>query len=256
MTRLGGHVAVVTGAGSGIGAATAMRFGAEGAAVACMDADGDTAEQVAERIRAAGGQAIASEVDVRDAAAIARGAARTRSGLGDPGILFNNAGIGALGAVHEVSDEDWGRCLAVDLDSIRLFARELVPAMLARRSGVIVNTCSAFASVASPSFAAYHAAKGGVRALTFSMARDLGPAIRVNCVSPGVVDTPGIQGLIAAADDPQAFERQLRESNRILKRMARPEEVAAAVVFLASDEASFITGHDLVVDGGMTVVAR
>jgi NAD(P)-dependent dehydrogenase (short-subunit alcohol dehydrogenase family) len=110
--------------------------------------------------------------------------------------------------------------------------------------------------VASPGIAAYHAAKGAVRALTLSMARDLGPSIRVNCVSPGVVDTTAVRASIASAEDPQLLERLLVESNRILRRLARPEEIAMTVLFLASEDASFITGHDLVVDGGMTVVAR
>jgi NAD(P)-dependent dehydrogenase (short-subunit alcohol dehydrogenase family) len=110
--------------------------------------------------------------------------------------------------------------------------------------------------MASPGFAAYHAAKGGVRSLTISMARDLGPAIRVNCVSPGVVDTPPVRSGIAAAADGGRLERELVAQSRILGRMARPDEIGHAVLFLASDQASYITGQDLVVDGGLTVVAR
>jgi NAD(P)-dependent dehydrogenase (short-subunit alcohol dehydrogenase family) len=256
MRRFDAHVAVVTGAASGIGAATAARFGAEGARVGCLDIDAEGAARSAAVIEGAGGTALALATDVADPDAVARAGRRIHDELGEPTIIFNNAGFGVLGAVHEVTDADWARCMAVNLDSIRLLARAVVPSMLARGSGAIVNNCSAFASVASPDLAAYHAAKGAVRALTLSMARDLGPSIRVNCVSPGVVDTEAVRASITSAEDPQLFARQLVESNRVLRRLARPEEIASTVLFLASEDASFITGHDLVVDGGMTVVAR
>jgi NAD(P)-dependent dehydrogenase (short-subunit alcohol dehydrogenase family) len=144
----------------------------------------------------------------------------------------------------------------VNLTGTYLCSKALAPAMIEKQSGSIVNICSYFARVASPGFAAYHAAKGGVRSLTISMARDLGPAIRVNCVSPGVVDTPPVRSGIAAAADGAQLERELVAQSRILRRLARPEEIGQVVLFLASDHASYVTGHDLVADGGLTVVTR
>jgi NAD(P)-dependent dehydrogenase (short-subunit alcohol dehydrogenase family) len=256
IARFESQVVVVTGAGSGIGAATAKLFAAEGAHVVCVDKDLETASGTADAIRAAGGVATPYLLDVGNREQVRIVADQILTQIGTPDVLFNNAGMSVAGSVANVADAYWDLCIAIDLTGVMAVSRAFLPNMVERGSGAIVNTCSTFSTLAAPDFAAYHAAKGGVRALTVSMARDFGPAIRVNCVSPGVVGTEGLTRRVSNSPDPETAERELAESNRILLRLARPEEIGYPVLFLASDEASFITGQDLVVDGGMTVVAR
>jgi meso-butanediol dehydrogenase / (S,S)-butanediol dehydrogenase / diacetyl reductase len=244
------QVAVVSGAGVGIGAACAAGLAREGALVVCLDIDHEASARTCEEIRREGGKAEAVVADVADAAAVEEAFAGALDRHGRLDTLVANAVVRSPGTVAEVSAEDWRRCLAVSLDGVFHCCREAVKGM---DQGAIVTLCSAFARTAGPRFAAYMAAKGGIRSLTISMARDLGPAIRVNSVSPGVVDTPSVRGIMSGGEQ---LAGEIEASNKIMGRLARPEEVAAAVLFLASEESSFITGHDLVVDGGMSIVAR
>lgn len=253
--RLQGKVALITGAGSGIGKASALLFAAEGARVACADLFAEAAEQTAAEIRAAGGEALAIQVDVRRAEDAERMVRTTIEGFGTLDVLFNNAGTGVRGKVHELSESDWDLVLDTNLKSVFLCSRAALPYFLQRGGGVIVNTASTFGLLANPDYAAYCASKAGVILLTRSMALDYGPAIRVNCICPGATDTPRLRRGFAAAPDPAERERRTAELNRVMRRLADPLEIAYAALFLASDEASFVTGEALVVDGGQTIDA-
>jgi NAD(P)-dependent dehydrogenase (short-subunit alcohol dehydrogenase family) len=245
---------VVTGAGSGIGAAAARRLAAAGAEVMCVDVNVAAVAGVLDEIDALGGRAAGFAADVSSSDEVRAMAAAVQDQGGPVDILFNNAGIAVDGAVHDLAEADWARCLAVNLTGTFLVSKAFLPRMLSR-GGAIVNNCSSLATAGSPAFAAYHASKGGVRALTVSMARDYGPGVRVNSVSAGPTETAALRAAIQRHPRPLEIERQLVESAKILRRLACPEEIAAAVVFLASDDASYITGHDLVIDGGQTSVA-
>jgi NAD(P)-dependent dehydrogenase (short-subunit alcohol dehydrogenase family) len=246
----------VTGAGSGIGAATAALFGIAGGHVVCADVDAAGAERTVAEIVTAGGNATAVAADVSEPEGGERIAAAAREATGRVDVLFNNAGVASAGAVHEISLEEWHRCLGINLNGPFYVSRAVVPLILETGGGAIVNMASVLATMAEPERAAYCASKGGVRALTVAMARDLAPHVRVNSISPGVIHTPAVDAILAASDDPAALEAEMASANRILKRMARPAEVGGVVLFLASDAASFITGQDVMIDGGMSVTMR
>jgi NAD(P)-dependent dehydrogenase (short-subunit alcohol dehydrogenase family) len=245
-------VAVVTGAGVGIGRASAMAFAKQGAAVAVVDIDRKTGEQTVSDISGAGGRAIFIEADVSkrvDAEHIAREAV---SAFGGIDILHNNAGIQRYGTVVSTDEAAWDEVLNANLKSYYLLSHACVPLMQQRGAGAIVNTGSVQSLASQASVAAYTASKHGVLGLTRSMAVDLAPSIRVNCILPGSVDTPMLRNAIASAADPEAAWRAV-ERMHVLGRVAQPEEVASVVVFLAGPGASFMTGAAIVVDGGLLV---
>ena len=246
---LADRVALVTGAASGIGQATAQRFAAEGARVVVVDIDAAGAESVAAAIRATGGQATAFRADVArpaDAEAMIAHAVATFGGLD---VLDNNATSGGMGRVADMDVADWERVVAVNLTAPFLAAKHAIPVRLARGGGVIVNISSAAGVQAEEGLAAYASAKAGVLALTRNIAAEYGRrGIRCNAVCPGAVLTPPTRAFIAAVD---GIETRMKQANP-LRRLAAPEEVAAVVVFLASDEASFVNGATIMVDGGAT----
>ena len=233
-------MAVITGGGSGIGAATARRFATEGARVAVLDRDGDAADAVAAEV---GGKAHA--LDVRDGDAVNDAIAQIMAAVGRIDVLVNNAGIGDLRPLHTVDDKLWHRLIDVNLTGTFNATRAVVRHMLAGAGGTIVNNASLSGLMPTRNEAAYSAAKAGVIALTKSGALEFGPTVRVNCVAPGHVRTP----LTAVWDQmPDAFEPI---ANAIpLGRIGEAEEVAEVILFLASDRSSYVTGQTIVVDGG------
>jgi NAD(P)-dependent dehydrogenase (short-subunit alcohol dehydrogenase family) len=253
--RLQGRVAIVTGAGSGIGAATAARFAAEGAAVVCVDLNGDAVEQTAAAIASLGGRALAAAADVTSSPALDGVTDLALSRFGDIDVCFANAGIAGPGSAADVDDATWAAVIDVNLTGVWRTARAVLPVMLERGRGSIINQASTGGLVGVPGVAAYAAAKGGVIALTRQMAVDYGPrGIRVNAIAPGTVPTPLLRasnaaggGLMTSAQDPEGIARRFP-----LGRIGTPEDIAGAAAYLACDDSAWVTGSVLVVDGGMT----
>jgi len=248
MTRLDGKVAFITGAGSGIGLATALRFAREGAIVVGLDlAECPDWKQVADAARASSYHTA----DVRDAAAQNAVVAAVLEQHGGIDVLVTAAGIAGGGPVHLISAEDWQRVQDVNLTGTFLSAKAVLPSMIARRRGSIVTIASVEGLEGCEGGSTYNASKGGVVLLTKNMAMDYGRiGIRVNCICPGFIDTPLFRKTVGGGL-PEANRERIREQHK-LGRFGRAEEVASAVLFLASDDASFVSGVALPVDGGYT----
>jgi NAD(P)-dependent dehydrogenase (short-subunit alcohol dehydrogenase family) len=251
MARLEGKIAVITGAGSGIGRVAASLFAAEGARVVVADVAADQAESAVADIVADGGSAMAVVVDVSDESQVASMIGAAVGAYGGLDILFNNAGIFPAddGGVLDTPPETWERVMEVNLKGVWLGCRAAVPAMLASGGGSIVNVASFVALVgAATAQMAYTASKGGVLAMTRELAVEYArQGIRANSLCPGPIETPLLAELLADPD-----RRQRRLVHIPIGRFGRPEEIARAALFLASDDASFVTGSALVVDGGIT----
>jgi NAD(P)-dependent dehydrogenase (short-subunit alcohol dehydrogenase family) len=248
MARFTDKVVVVTGAASGIGAATAVRLGAEGGSVACLDVALDGAEVTAAAIRDAGGTARALRCDVSDESSVRQAISAVAAEIGPPDVLCNVAGIGRFSHTVEQSLEGWERTLAVNLTGTFLMCRECLPQLL-ERGGNIVNTASTAGVFGQPYSAAYGASKGGVVQLTRSLAWEyVERGIRINAVAPGGVETP----LMGDFGFPEGSSKRLFPKIISPMGMCKPEEVAALFAYVASDEARYMTGTIITFDGGMT----
>jgi NAD(P)-dependent dehydrogenase (short-subunit alcohol dehydrogenase family) len=252
--RLAGRVALVTAADSGIGRAAARLFAREGARVVCVDRDEIGSPRVDELIARDGGEAVFLRGDVSQKAVCEEMVALALERYGDLHVAFLNAGTGVRERIDQTSEEAWNHVLETNLQSVFHGVRAALSHFLKVGRGNIVATASSLGVVAPPNYPAYAATKAGIIHLTRQLALDYGPDIRVNCVCPGPIETNRVREFpprSRAMTDAQ--RQQSAKAVKALHRMGRPEEVAYAALFLASDESSFITGHALVIDGGPTI---
>jgi len=250
--KLKDKVAIVTGAGEGIGKGIATVFFREGAKVVVADLDEEAGKKTAEEISRSGGDAFFVKCDVSNEEQVKAMIRAAVYRYGRINVLVNNAGIGVYKTVLDTTSEEWDRCLAVNLKGVFLCSKYTIPHIRAAGGGAIVNVASVHAYQNVGGTAPYAASKGGVVALTRVMAIDHGrDKIRVNAICPGWIDTPLTERIFAGAVDPVKAKQEV-ERRQILGRLGTPEDVGEAAAFLASDEASYITGASLMVDSGMT----
>jgi len=254
--KLKDRVAIVTGAASGIGRASAIAFAREGARVAVVDRNERDGKHTVDIIRSEGGDACSACVDVTDEAEIARMVEETAQRLGRIDILFNNAGILLVKTVEEMTGEEWDRVMAVNVKSAFLATKHVVPHMRRIGKGAILNTGSIGSFTGQVGTPVYSASKGAIALLTKSLALDLGRAgIRVNCLCPGITDTPMLREHLGHGEEGEARIRA-RLARVPLGKILSPEDVARAAVYLVSDESEGITGILHVVDGGLIAASE
>jgi NAD(P)-dependent dehydrogenase (short-subunit alcohol dehydrogenase family) len=251
--RLSDKVAIVTGAGSGIGKATAAVLAAEGAKVIVADWNKDTGAETAATIGQGGGQSVFCYADVSKREDVQRMVNTALDHYARLDVLVNNAAIPLMAQLVDTTEEDWDRIHSVNLKGVFLGCKYAIPAMIRSGGGSIINIASILGFVGDPEWAAYCAAKGGVIALTRVAALAYGPqGIRVNCICPGDVETPLREWEFRQSPDPDRARGEI-SSKYALRRLASPQEIAQCVAFLASADSSFMTGSSMVVDGGLTV---
>jgi NAD(P)-dependent dehydrogenase (short-subunit alcohol dehydrogenase family) len=245
------RVGIVTGGAKGIGWGIVKVLVQEGVKVVIVDWDEEGGKATEAEMRKAGGDVLFIKCDVSKEAEVQAMVKATLDRFGKIDILVNNAGIGVYKTLLDTSSEDWDRCLSVNLKGQFLCSKYTIPHMQELGKGAIVNISSVHSFQTVNGVAPYCASKGGITALTRNMAIDYGPTIRVNSIAPGWVLTPLIQSIFDSYDDP-ADQRAQVERRQVMKRIGQPEDIGNAVAFLVSDEASFITGTQLFVDGGLT----
>ncbi len=252
--RLQGKTAIITGAGQGIGEAIATTFAREGARVIVAELNPETGQAVAARIRSQGADAHFIQTDVADKASVLAMAAAAVSAFGRVDILVNNAGINVASEPLELTDADWRRCFAVDLDGVWHCCRAVLPGMLAQGAGSIVNIASVHGFQIIPHFFPYPVAKHALLGLTRALGIEYAAqGVRVNAIAPGYIETPICAAWWDTFPDPAA-ERQRAYDLHPPKRIGQPAEVAMTALFLASDEAPFINAECIVIDGGRSVL--
>lgn len=243
-------VCVVTGGASGIGKATSELFYSEGAHVVVADIDFDSAHLLSTNL---GSRALAVRVDVSNSKSIIEAVGQILKKFGRVDVLINNAGFGFTGTVVTIDENDWDRLMSVNLKGVYLCSKYFIPVMSKNGQGVIVNTTSYTASAAIRNRAAYVASKGGVSSLTRAMALDhASEGIRINAVAPGTIQSPYFEKIFSESSDPDNLKEQFSQ-RAAMERMGSPEEVAQAILWLASEKSSFATGSVLTVDGGSSI---
>lgn len=254
--RLDGKNAVITGAGSGIGLAITRRFVAEGARVALLEVNQESAEKARDELSCAGATIESIVCDVSNRASVTDAFSRIDETIGTPQVLVNNAGIAHVGDLLDTEEEDLDRLYAVNVKGVALCSREAVRRMLENSGGVILNLASIASHIGLEDRFAYSMTKGAVWTMTRSIATDyMKKGIRCNCVAPCRVHTPFVDGFIAENYPGQEQEKfEELSAYQPMGRMARPEEVADLALFLCSDESAFITGHSFPIDGGVMVI--
>ncbi len=253
MKRFENRTVVVTGGGGGIGGATCRRFGAEGARVAVLDLNADAAEATAAAIRAGDGQALALRCDITDRASVDTALAATASKLGPVDVLVNNAGWDVFKPFTRTEPAQWERLIAINLVGALHMHHAVLPGMMERRKGRIVNIASDAARVGSSGEAVYAACKGGIVAFSKTIAREHARhGINVNVVCPGPTDTALFADYKLGAGNPEKLEEAFRRSIP-LGRIGQPDDLPGAILFFASDDAAYITGQVLSVSGGLTM---
>ena len=254
MNRVANKVALITGGAMGIGRACAELLAREGAAVVVTDRDAANGRAVVDAIRAATGRALFVEHDVSREAEWVRAVEEARTAFGRLDILVNNAGVGRSGDVEHTTLEQWRDLMAINLDGVFLGIKHAIAPMRAAGGGSIINLSSIEGLVGDPTLAAYNASKGGVRLLTKSAAlycAKSGTRIRVNSVHPGYIATPMVQHALDASEHPDEMRRALERLHPV-GHLGEPMDIAYGVLYLASDESKFVTGSELVIDGGYT----
>jgi len=252
--RFQSKVALITGAGSGMGEATAIRFAAEGAKVVCVDISSERGKAVVDRIKKSSGEALFIAADVRRRPLVESAVKKSVEAFGRIDVLHNNVGtVGPVKEIMDTTEEEWDEVLDINLKSMFLFSKCALP-YLRKSKGVIVNTSSEYGLTGGPKYTAYCASKGGVVLFTRALALECAPwQVRVNCVCPGFTKTRMSELELSLLSPDKEAARKSAIENIPLGRMATPDEIANAVAFLASDEAKYITGAILSIDGGTTI---